>query len=86
MYNSTGLNWVIGICGEWFLWLRKKLSNQPLLFFIFDSSEELGSQTLDCLWAIERQMRVHLTAIEMAGLATCFENGFDLSCKIHLCR
>ena len=81
-----GHTWLLVVRDELFLWLHKKLSNQLLLFLIFDSSEELGSQTLDCLWAIERQMRVHLSTTEVAGLAAGLKDGFDLGRKIYVFR
>jgi len=63
----------------------QKFANQPLLFLVLDSSEQLGSQSRDGLRLVERHLVVNLTALKMAWLAPGLENGFDLSLKVGLC-
>ena len=57
-----------------------------LLFLVLYSREHFRAQRLDRLCAIERQMRILLAAVEVAGLAAGLENGSDLCVKIHLRR
>jgi len=62
--------------------LCEKLPDELLLFFVFDSSEELGPEFLDCLGPIKGQARVNFAAIEVTGLASGFKDGFDLSSEV----
>ena len=36
------------------LLLREELANQTLFVFVFEASEKLRAERLDCLWTVER--------------------------------
>src|SRR5260370_475131 len=56
----------------------KEVADQPLFFFIFDAREELGAESDDCLWLVERQTVVHFAVREMARLTSCLKDRINL--------
>ena len=66
----------------WGSGLSEKLSNQTLLFFIFDSREQLCAEPGDCLRLVERQMVIDFASGKMTGLTSCLKDRLNLGLKL----
>jgi hypothetical protein len=52
---------------------REELPDDTLLVLVLDAREQLCPQLSNCLWFIERQLLIHLTALKVTGLAAGLE-------------
>jgi hypothetical protein len=63
--------------------LREEVAYQAAFFFVFDASEQLRAERLDCRCLIEGHFLVDLAAAEVTRLTLGFKNGFDLRWEIN---
>jgi len=62
--------------------LIKEFANQRSFFFIFDAREEFCAEFGNRGRFVERQLLVNLTTLEMAWLAACLKDWFDVDIKV----